>query len=604
MSSEGNLLLLSLLLIFFAACKDDNDQQTPDAQHYEPLFEANLALQTLGENMVAYSQQGYSTKAALVAASQDMASDSAIAEVWHIDSSYVFLELASGIEAVYALIPTDGNGNPIYRGGGTGGGGTLKRFSVDCSNEISNKKVLVFNAEFNSSVAALGVLNKADSDLNLDVEILNKEQCTYDVVKTFGNYGLVVINTHGLPNGFLLGAELPITVQNSLSSLDAFAEQFNSDASRSIADQILIDKATGVAVTKTYDPNVPIHQQYYSDADTMKTWISAKQIAQFNYSNAIIVGNMCYSGFNNTSALEASNIPILEAFQMAGTKAYFGYQQTAGLSFTVNSDFAEDMEERIYRGFFVDGDSTGNVHLDVSGMETSDPNYANSTFPVIRNFGQLYFRQFFANSYCYDNPCGILTDTRDGTRYRTLCIGGKRWMAENLKYNAPGSYCYDNDPGNCNTYGRLYSYTVLAGSSAPTSSTNPSGIQGICPNGWHIPSYPEWKQLIDSVGGYPVAGKVLKSSYGWKFNENGTDDYNFTVLPAGQTFESPGTPFTFANLTDIGSFFTCSYTPHTGGGDGVSIIAFYRSQDDAVLTEASYDPAFAVSGYSCRCVED
>lgn len=598
------LLFTCLSLLLLAGCKPDDDSPNNEPTHYQPLFEVNQALHDLGETMVSYSEQGYSTNAALVAAANDLESDTNVTAVWQMDSSYVFITMSSGIEAVYALVPVDATGKPIYRGGGRGGQGSFKRLSISCSNEITNKKVLVFNAEFNSSINATTLLNKAKNKLGLDVEPLEKAECTYDVVKSFGNYGLVVINTHGLPNGFLLGTQLPTTVQNSVSSLDAFAEQFNSDASRSIADQILIDKAVGVAVTKQYDPNVPIHQQYYSDADTMSTWVSAKQIAQFNYSNTIIVGNMCYSGFNNTSALEASNIPILEGFSQANTKAYFGYQQTAGISFTVNSDFAEKMEERIYEGFFTDGDSTGSVHLDMSGAESSDPAYASATIPAIRNFGQLFFRQFFANDYCYDNPCGVLKDTRDGNTYRTLCIGGKRWMAQNLNYDAPGSYCYDNDAGNCATYGRLYSYTVLAGSNAPTSSTNPSGIQGVCPAGWHIPSYLEWKQLIDSVGGYAVAGKVLKSSYGWKFNENGTDDYNFTVLPAGQTFESPGTPFMFSNLTDIGSFFTCSYTPHTGGGDGVSIIAFYRSQDDAVLTEASYDPAFAVSGYSCRCVED
>ena len=30
---------------------------------------------------------------------------------------------------------------------------------------------------------------------------------------------------------------------------------------------------------------------------------------------------------------------------------------------------------------------------------------------------------------------------------------------------------------------------------AGRSDTNPSGLQGVCPEGWHLPSDAEWKEL-------------------------------------------------------------------------------------------------------------
>ena len=112
---------------------------------------------------------------------------------------------------------------------------------------------------------------------------------------------------------------------------------------------------------------------------------------------------------------------------------------------------------------------------------------------------------------------GIFTDPRDGQEYRWVRIGEQVWMAENLNYaTRSGSWCYDNQTGNCNRYGRLYNWETA---------------RNVCPAGWHLPSDAEWTQLTDFVGGNP--GTRLKARSGWDDNGNGTDDYGFSALPGG-----------------------------------------------------------------------
>jgi len=145
-------------------------------------------------------------------------------------------------------------------------------------------------------------------------------------------------------------------------------------------------------------------------------------------------------------------------------------------------------------------------------------------------------------------------DNRDGAVYGKVAIGSQVWMAENLNYNADGSKCYGEDgmimvsPGdnreltdsevheNCDRYGRLYNWNTAMGG-AGSSNAVPSGVQGVCPAGWHLPSSAELTRLENFVGlSNDISwsmGMRLKSTAGWKDNGNGTDDYGFSALPGG-----------------------------------------------------------------------
>lgn len=104
-----------------------------------------------------------------------------------------------------------------------------------------------------------------------------------------------------------------------------------------------------------------------------------------------------------------------------------------------------------------------------------------------------------------------LTDY-DGNRYPFITIGTQTWMAENLRstHDASGQaikrVCYQYLEANCDTFGGLYSWIDLK---IDEDSKQP---QGICPDGWHIPSDNDWDVFMDALGGADSA--AIKLNYG------------------------------------------------------------------------------------------
>ncbi len=165
---------------------------------------------------------------------------------------------------------------------------------------------------------------------------------------------------------------------------------------------------------------------------------------------------------------------------------------------------------------------------------------------------------FFLSTCCIscekDNVEETITDSRDGNIYKTVKIGNQRWMAENLAYLpsvSPSSAGSLTDPyyyvltyqgtsiseakasANYINYGVLYNWPA-AMNGAISSTTNPSGVQGVCPTGWHLPSDAEWTQLTNYLGGESVAGSKLKETgtTHWKSpNTGATNETGFTALP-------------------------------------------------------------------------
>lgn len=132
-------------------------------------------------------------------------------------------------------------------------------------------------------------------------------------------------------------------------------------------------------------------------------------------------------------------------------------------------------------------------------------------------------------------------DSRDARYYKTVEIGGQVWMAENLDFEVPDSFCYDDNPDNCAKYGRLYTWTAAMGftpEDVENASREPRGFsigknhQGACPVGWHIPTMKEIK-LLERTLGENLAGYYLKSKHDWMEGKGGNDKFLFNGLPAG-----------------------------------------------------------------------
>ena len=158
------------------------------------------------------------------------------------------------------------------------------------------------------------------------------------------------------------------------------------------------------------------------------------------------------------------------------------------------------------------------------------------------------------DSSYYDAQRNTLTDFRDGHVYRTVTIKGtdyfEIWMAENLNHvysvKPAASACHYNDESRCSVYGRLYDWSAALDSAGIysqngigcgmiSSCKNPSYVtRGLCPKGWHLPTKEEWRALGAFVGGSGATAAKLKSTTGWSGSGNGTDDYGFSVLPAGR----------------------------------------------------------------------
>jgi len=220
---------------------------------------------------------------------------------------------------------------------------------------------------------------------------------------------------------------------------------------------------------------------------------------------------------------------------------------------------------------------------------------------------------------------GTFTDSRDGYTYQTVQIGSQTWMAENLKYLpsvvGPGTgsnseaYCYvygydgtsisaAKATENYATYGVLYNWTA-AMNGAESSDANPSGVQGICPDGWHLPSDAEWKQLEMYLG----MSETDVNSTGWrgtveggKLKEAGTthwadpnaganNESGFTALPGGDRDDDGD----FGNVRNFGYWW--SSTESSTNFAWSRLLYCYNSN----VYRYDYNEGM---GFSVRCLRD
>jgi len=243
-------------------------------------------------------------------------------------------------------------------------------------------------------------------------------------------------------------------------------------------------------------------------------------------------------------------------------------------------------------------------------------------------------------------PAGSFTDSRDQNIYKTVKIGEQLWMAENLRYlpqvfatdqyglsaSEPRYYVSGYYRGSSveeakekesyNKYGVIYNWPAAMGG-AEQSNSNPSGVQGACPQGWHLPSLSEWEQLLrylndngynydGSIGGElgKKLAKALAAPYerwanfstgGRNLKEGGPakDSYpqyqnrsGFNIIPAYYVHASTGQ----ANRES--SFYLTTATTNASGHPYYLGLSYLDSDVEFVSSTKKE------GGYSVRCVKD
>lgn len=197
--------------------------------------------------------------------------------------------------------------------------------------------------------------------------------------------------------------------------------------------------------------------------------------------------------------------------------------------------------------------------------------------------------------------CGIpFTDIRDDKEYDTVQIGSQCWMAENLNVGVqyyldtlPANdqiihkYCHGHNSDNCLTYGGLYPWDE-----AMNYVIEP-GTQGICPDGWHLPTTTEFNTLITYLGDESVAGGKMKRigdlPYWLAPNTGATNESGFTALGSGMRLSTG-----FAGLQSTAQIITSNES----AGNAFYLSLSYSSSSTNIL------PASKSYARSVRCIKD
>ena len=149
---------------------------------------------------------------------------------------------------------------------------------------------------------------------------------------------------------------------------------------------------------------------------------------------------------------------------------------------------------------------------------------------------------------------GSFTDKRDGHKYKTVTIDGQTWMAQNLNYAKASSIgCHKGDNKDCTKYGRIYTWGDILDSTKSHCGLHDKcspPLQGICPDGWRIPTRTEWLQLNSSCsvrsekwGGNNSCGVSVNSSgYRYAYKDS-TDFIAGSALYWTSSYNSASRPF-------------------------------------------------------------
>jgi uncharacterized protein (TIGR02145 family) len=237
------------------------------------------------------------------------------------------------------------------------------------------------------------------------------------------------------------------------------------------------------------------------------------------------------------------------------------------------------------------GLGTGSFSTTISGLQSGTRYYA-------RAYASSNSTTYFGSQTNFTTLGTPTVADVDGNVYSTIQIGTQVWMTSNLKTTryrngtsipnvtdaniwsnlTTGAWAiYDNATVYNTTYGKLYNWFVV------------SNTAGLCPAGWHVPSYNEWTVLSNFLS--TDVGAKMKSISGWSNNGNGSNTSGYNGLPGGRRTDGG----TYTDVSNYGFFWSSSEASSSVAWNGV----LYSSSNDFNRFNIHKQ-----SGFSVRCIRD
>lgn len=433
--------------------------------------------------------------------------------------------------------------------------------------------------------------------------------------------GSLVIKAEALDNGGLKASdeivvrvddlELPVVYTNVINSLSSVSVecfgQVAADGGSEVTER-------GICWNMEGDPTLlDMHEQSGEGIGHFKVDISGLECNTTYYFRAYAINELGTS-YADSKTFTTENLPAVTTSAVTGqtsTSAQSGGMITHVCGSTILSK-GVCWNSSPYPT--IDG-----MHTDEGGGSESYTSLLTDLSVGIRYYVRAYVTVSDGTVYgeekslrTWDNSS--ITDI-DGNEYSTVLIGDQIWMAENLRVSRfadgapipkvendtawaaivhPGkAYCwYENDSVSyASTYGALYNYEAA---NRGYETYNPRMVQGVCPDGWHMPDNGEWASLVDLLGGEEIAGGKLKEegTTHWQSpNTGATNESGFTALPGGYR-------------SDYGRFFNlglAAYWAHNTDRYTYNdwFYWLYYTNNDIRTLRPSFTDA-----YSVRCLKD